>query len=208
MKIGIYGGTFNPIHTGHMQAVKFAAEYLQLDKLLLIPAGIPPHKALREDAADGAQRMAMTKLAAEAMELSCSVEVSDMELQRQGKSYTVDTLRALREQYPDAKLYFFMGTDMFLSFHIWYQPEEIAKLCTICAFGRSEADTEELFAVQRQYLAEKLGADCITISLPRIVDISSTQLREALSQGRGREYLAPAVYGYILGRAFMVQPRI
>ena len=198
MKIGIYGGTFNPIHTGHMQAVKFAAEYLQLDKLLLIPAGIPPHKALREDAADGVHRMAMTKLAAEAMELSCSVEVSDMELQRQGKSYTVDTLRALREQHPDAKLYFFMGTDMFLSFHTWYQPEEIAKLCTICAFGRSEADTEELFAVQRQYLAEKLGADCVTISLPRIVDISSTQLREALAQGRGREYLAPAVYGYIL----------
>ena len=91
-----------------------------------------------------------------------------------------------------------MGTDMFLTFHKWYKPEEIAALCTICAFGRSEADTEELFAVQREYLQKTLGANVITISLPQIVEISSTQLREKLQNGGGKEYLHPAVYGYIL----------
>lgn len=198
MKIGIYGGTFNPIHLGHMQAAQFAAAYLGIDRLLLIPAGIPPHKALRGDTADGVSRMAMAELAAQAMELPCPVEVSDMELRREGKSYTVDTVREIHRQYPDAQLYFFMGTDMFLTFHMWYQPEEIARHCTLCAFGRSEADTEELFAVQRQYLADKLGADCVTIALPKIVDISSTRLREMLAAGEGQAYLAPGVYGYIL----------
>ena len=207
MKIGIYGGTFNPIHLGHMQAAKFAAEYLELDRLVLIPAGIPPHKALKEDAADGTHRVAMTELAAQAMELSCPVEVSDMELLRQGKSYTVDTIRALRQKYPDAQLYLFMGTDMFLTFHTWYQPEEIARHCTLCAFGRTEADSEEMFAAQRQYLAEKLGANCVTITLPKIVEISSTQLRQALIEGKGQEYLSPAVYGYILSDAWTWIPR-
>ena len=198
MKIGIYGGTFNPIHMGHMQAAKFAAEYLALDKLILIPAGIPPHKTLAENSANNDQRLEMTRLAARSMDLEGRVEVSDMELKREGKSYTVDTMAELHRKYPDAKLYLFMGTDMFLSFQTWYQPQEIADLCTLCAFGRTEADSEELFAVQRQYLAEKFHAECVTITLPKIVDISSTQLRAALEEGRGRDYLDPAVYGYIL----------
>ena len=123
MKIGIYGGTFNPIHLGHMAAAKFAAEYLELDKLLLIPAGIPPHKAMAEDTALPEQRLAMTKLAAQSPELAGVAEVSDIELRREGKSYTVDTLRALREQYPEDQLYLLMGTDMFLTLQYWREPE-------------------------------------------------------------------------------------
>lgn len=196
MKIGIYGGTFNPIHAGHMAAAAFAAEYLQLDLLYLIPAGIPPHKALAEDTPASEHRLNMTRLAAGA--ISKNAKAQDIELRRTGKSYTVDTLRELRVLHPEDQLYFFMGTDMFLTFQKWYKPEEIAKLCTICAFGRSEADTEELFSVQREYLRETYHADVITITLPKIVEISSTQLREALKEGRGREYLHPAVYGYIL----------
>ena len=198
MKIGIYGGTFNPIHLGHMAAAKFAAEYLELDKLLLIPAGIPPHKAMAEDTALPEQRLAMTKLAAQSPELAGVAEVSDIELRREGKSYTVDTLRALREQYPEDQLYLLMGTDMFLTFQYWREPEEITKLCTLCAFGRSEKDTEELFAVQRQYLRDTYGASVVTIVLPAIIEISSTELRENLVKGHGQEYLTPAVYGYIL----------
>ena len=198
MKIGIYGGTFNPIHLGHMAAAKFAAEYLELDKLLLIPAGIPPHKVMAENTAQPEQRLAMTGLAAQALELKGVAEVSDIELRREGKSYTVDTLRALREQYPEDQLYLLMGTDMFLTFQHWRAPEEITKLCTLCAFGRSEKDTEELFAVQRQYLHDTYGASVVTLVLPAIIEISSTELRENLVKGRGREYLAPAVYGYIL----------
>lgn len=196
MKIGIYGGTFNPIHTGHMEAAKFAAEYLALDILYLIPAGLPPHKSLAEDTPDAEHRLNMTKLAAGTM--GKNVKVLDMELKRTGKSYTVDTLRELKNIHPEDELYFFMGTDMFLTFQKWYQPEEIVKLCTLCAFGRSEADTEELFAVQRTYLSKTFDAKIVTIVLPKIVDISSTELRAALKTGEGREFLSDAVYGYIL----------
>ena len=143
MKIGIYGGTFNPIHAGHMEAARFAAEYLALDTLYLIPAGLPPHKRLAEDTPDAEHRLNMAKLAAGTM--GKNVKVLDLELNRTGKSYTVDTLRELKAIHPEDELYFFMGTDMFLTFQKWYHPEEIVKLCTLCAFGRSEADTEELF---------------------------------------------------------------
>ena len=196
MKIGVYGGTFNPIHTGHMAAAKFAAQYLQLDLLYLIPAGLPPHKALAEDTPDAEHRLNMTRLAAGA--IGKNVKALDIELRRTGKSYTLDTLRELHAMHPEDELYFFMGTDMFLTFHKWYKPEEIAKLCTICAFGRSEADTEELFAVQREYLRETLDARVITLALPQIVEISSTQLREKLKTGDAKRFLHPAVYGYIL----------
>lgn len=196
MKIGVYGGTFNPIHTGHMAAAKFAMEYLKLDLLYLIPAGLPPHKALAEDTPSAEHRLNMTRLAAGA--IGGNVKALDIELRRTGKSYTLDTLRELHEEHPKDELYFFMGTDMFLTFHRWYKTEEIAALCTVCAFGRSEADTEELFAVQREYLQKTLGAKVITISLPQIVEISSTQLREKLQNGGGKEYLHPVVYGYIL----------
>ncbi len=196
MKIGVYGGTFNPIHTGHMAAAKFAMEYLKLDLLYLIPAGLPPHKTLAEDTPQAEHRRNMTGLAAGM--IGKNVTALDIELRRTGKSYTLDTLREIRAMHPYDALYFFMGTDMFLTFHRWYKPEEIAALCTICAFGRSEADTQELFAVQREYLSKTLGANVVTLALPQIVEISSTQLREALKNGGGREFLHPAVYGYIL----------
>lgn len=198
MKIGVYGGTFNPIHLGHMEAAKAAVSYLHLDKLLLIPAGEPPHKALREDAAGPLHRLEMTRLAAQAMELDGVAEVSGMELEREGKSFTVDTLAQLHGQFPRDRLYLLMGTDMFLSFQHWRKPKKIAGLCTLCAFSRSEKDAEALFAVQKSCLEEQFGADVVTIPLPRIIEISSTQLRESLAKGEGRQYLAPTVYGYIL----------
>lgn len=196
MKIGIYGGTFHPIHRGHIEAARFAAEYLGLDKLYLIPTGIPPHKELAEDAPGGAHRLAMALLAAEA--IGPFAEVSDMELRREGRSYTLETVRQLRKKHPKDRMYLLMGTDMFLTFQYWREPEKIAGLCTLCAFGRSEKDSQELFDVQRDYLARAFGADSVTIALPHIIDISSTRLRELLARGEGKEYLEPAVYGYIL----------
>lgn len=196
MKICIYGGTFNPIHLGHMEAAKFAAEHLRPDKLLLVPAGIPPHKIMEEGAPTPDQRLAMTDLAAQAV--GPMAEASDIELRREGKSYTLDTLRAVREEYPGADLFLLMGTDMFLTFHQWKEPGEIAKLCTLCAFGRSEKDSETLFDAQRELLREKFGAETVVLTLPRIVDVSSTQLREELRLGKGIEFLDPAVYGCIL----------
>ena len=154
MKIGIYGGSFNPPHLGHMAAAESAAKYLGLDELLLIPAGIPPHKMLSADAAGAEDRLAMTRLMGEQIALDTGVKVtaSDMEIMREGKSYTADTLRILHEQRPDDELWLLMGTDMFLTFQYWYKPDEIVQYAGLCAFGRTEKDGEELFAPQRKYL--------------------------------------------------------
>ena len=201
MKIGIYGGSFNPPHLGHMTAAIAASVCLKLDKLLLIPAGIPPHKVLSEGTPSEGHRLAMTRLMGEqvALETGIEVEVSDMEMLREGKSYTADTVRELHEAYPGDELWLFMGTDMFLTFQAWHQPEKIVKYAGICAFGRTETDTEELFAVQREYLAAVFpGTRITTMVLPNVVDISSTALRRAIPAGQGGRYLAPAVLGYIL----------
>ncbi len=204
MKIGVYGGTFNPIHRGHMEAARFAIEYLGLEKLYLIPAGIPPHKQLGQDAPAPEQRLEMVGLAA--ADIGPQVQASGMELERKGRSYTLDTLRELKKHLAKDQLYLLMGADMFLTFQNWREPEKIAALCTICAFGRSQADTAELFAVQRDYLARAFGAEVMALSLPHITDISSTQLRERLRLGEGREFLAPAVYGYILRKGLYSVP--
>ena len=155
MKIGIYGGTFNPPHLGHLEAARTAVKVLELDKLILIPAAVPPHKALPEGTPEGAHRLAMTERMADALSMPKVAEVSRMELDREGKSYTADTLRAIRAQYPNAQLWLLMGTDMFLTLHLWHDPEVITQLAGICAFGRTEQDGEELFAPQREFLSQK-----------------------------------------------------
>ena len=199
MKIGIYGGTFNPPHLGHVTAARAVFELLRLDKLLVIPAGLPPHKDLPDHSPTAAQRLEMTRLAAEQMGLDGKVEVLDMELSRAGKSYTSDTLAALKERYPDDELWLLMGTDMFLTLQAWHAPEKILSLAGIAAFGRTEADTEELFSVQRDYLYKAYPqARIFTLTIPGVIDVSSTELRQKLAEGTGGALLPPAVYGYIL----------
>lgn len=112
-----------------MAAAESAAKYLGLDELLLIRAGIPPHKMLSADAAGADDRLAMTRLMGEqiALDTGVKVTVSDMEIARGGKSYTADTLRILHEEHPDDELWLLMGTDMFLTFQYWYKPDEIVR---------------------------------------------------------------------------------
>ena len=199
MKIGIYGGTYNPPHLGHLAAARAVFELLGLDRLLLIPAGMPPHKAMPDGSPTAAQRLEMTRLAGEQLGLGERVQVLDLELNREGKSYTADTLAILREQYPEDELWLLMGTDMFLTLQAWHQPERILSMTGIAAFGRTEADTEELFSVQREYLSRTYpGARIFTLTIPGVVEISSTELREKLAKGTGEQYLSPAVYGYVL----------
>ena len=180
-----------------MAAAQTAIAALNLDKLLLVPAAIPPHKVLPQGTPAPEHRLAMVEKMADAMRLP-AVEVCPIELHRQGPSYTSDTLEEIRAQYPGAELWLLVGTDMFLTLHLWHQPEEIFRLAGVCAFGRTERDGEAVFAPQRDYLAHTFGARLTTITLPGLVDISSTRLRELLGRGEGREYLLPAVYGYIL----------
>ena len=199
MKIGIFGGTFNPPHLGHITAAREAFALLGLDRLLLIPVGLPPHKELPAGSPTAAQRLEMTRLAAEATELGDRVEVLDLELRREGRSFTSDTLEALKAQYPEDELWLLMGTDMFLSLQTWHEPERVLSLVNIAAFGRRAADTESSFAVQREYLCRTWPqANIRTLSISGVVEVSSTELRGKLKAGQGSELLAPAVYGYIL----------
>lgn len=198
MKIGIYGGTFNPPHLGHFAAAQTAIDALKLDKLLLMPAAVPPHKVLPEDSPSKEHRLAMVERMADAMDLPGRVEVSTLEMDRAGKSYTSDTVEEIHKRYPKAELWLLMGTDMFLTFHLWHDPGAITRLAGICAFGRTEDDGESVFAPQREFLQKKYNAKVVTITLPGLVDVSSTQLRDLLAREKGREYLMPSVYGYIL----------
>ena len=199
MKIGVFGGTFNPPHLGHLEAARTAMDALGLDKLLIIPTAIPPHKQLPEGTPSPEHRLAMSAKLADALLLPEQVEVSAAELNRKGKSYTSDTLEALHEKYPDAQLWLLMGTDMFLTLHQWHDPAAILRLAGICAFGRNEGDGEAVFAPQLEHLKKTFpGARLTTITLPELVEISSTRLRTLLAEGKGAEYLQPSVYGYIL----------
>ena len=198
MKIGIYGGSFNPPHLGHLAAARAAACVLELDKLVFVPTGIPPHKELPPGSPTSGQRLNMTAIAADQLLMPEKTEVWDAETHREGKSYTADTLVQAARRWPEAELWLLMGTDMFLTLHQWREPEKMLKIANVCAFGRTEQDSEEVFAPQRDHLSKTYGAKITTISIPDLVDISSTRLRELIGRGEGREFLPEAVYGYIL----------
>ncbi|MDR2654569.1 MAG: nicotinate (nicotinamide) nucleotide adenylyltransferase [Oscillospiraceae bacterium] len=172
MRLGIFGGTFNPIHKGHLRLAENFKNLLSLDKILLIPANIPPHKQA-PDLAEGVDRLNMCLLAARDYPF---IEVSDMELRREGASYTIDTLEALRRIYPDGEFFLILGGDMFLGFDAWHRFEEIIKNAAVCAAARRDKDCGEL-AAQRRKL-EALGANII-ISEAKAFEISSTEIRNA-----------------------------
>ena len=198
MKIGIYGGTFDPPHRGHMAAAAQAARTLGLDLLLLIPAGLPPHKHLSGSSAAPADRLNMTGIAADRLGLGIPVQVLDLEIRQEGKSYTSHTLRLLRAKYPEDELWLLMGADMFLSFHTWHEPEVIAQLANLCAFGREAGDAQAAMAPQKARLESELGARVVTMTIPGLVEVSSTQIREELARGDGAQWLDESVWGYIL----------
>ncbi len=198
MKIGIYGGSFNPPHLGHLAAAKASVAALGLDKLLVVPAGLPPHKELPEGTPSAAQRLTMAQLFTDQLRLPNIAECWDVELRREGKSYTADTLRTAKELWPDAELWLLMGTDMFLSLHTWREPETIAKLSGICAFGRAGQDDDDTFAPQRAFLERQYGAHIVTITIPDLVEVSSTRIRAMEDRSGWQDFLPEAVYGYIL----------
>ena len=197
MRIGVYGGTFNPIHRGHLTAARAAADALGLEKVLLIPDNLPPHKARPAGSATGEDRLEMCRLTAGEVP---GMEVLDLELRRSGPSYTSDTLAELHAQYPDDELWLLVGSDMFLSLQEWHEPERILSLAGIAAFHRTRGDETERFAQQKANLEQIYGARVALLENPDVVEISSTELRVQLAQGRGRSFLTEAVCGYVLRR--------
>ena len=196
MNIGIYGGTFDPPHWGHITAARAAMEQLKLDSLVRLPARVPPHPARPVGRASPEQRLEMAALAA--AELGKRAEVSDRELRRSGPSYTSDTLAELRREYPEDTLWLLMGSDMFLSLQTWHAPEEIMALARIAPFSREVEDESETFAAQQSRLERAYGAQIQIVQNPEVRELSSTEVRAALAAGRGSDLLPPAVYGYVL----------
>ena len=192
MKIGIYGGTFNPPHTGHLHAAKQAVQILGLDKLLLIPDRIAPHKEIPTGSPVPQQRLEMLRIAAAG---EAKMEVSDIELKREGASYSYLTVEALREIYPDAELYLLMGTDMFLTFETWKNPERITKNATLAVMYRGEkGERADIEAQKKRFEAQ--GAK-IELVENQILSISSTQLRRLIAFQCAGEFLPDGVGDYI-----------
>lgn len=185
MKIGVFGGTFNPPHNGHVRLAKAAADELKLDKLLVIPSCIPPHK-IAAKLADGQERLEMCRLA-----FGCDprFEVSPIELERGSRSYTVETLRELKALYPDSELYFIVGSDMLESFDKWYLWQEILSLSVLCAASREEGYSPDLSRFGK--LAERIKI--ITLDP---LEVSSTQIRNSAGEV-SPELLDPKVAAYI-----------
>lgn len=191
-RIGIYGGTFNPPHIGHIYAAKQAFSLLKLDKLLLIPDRIAPHKVLPEGSATAEQRMQMLKIGAAQIPYA---QISDMELRREGTSYTYLTVQELKSEYPNDEFFVIMGTDMFLSFHTWRNPEIIWRNATLAVLCRGDKGENATIAEQKEALEEK-GAK-IEIVPNEIVAISSTDLRRMLAFECAADYLPDGVLQYI-----------
>ena len=191
-RIGIYGGTFNPPHIGHIRAAMDAVRTLGLTKLYVIPDRIAPHKEIPEGSPSPQQRLDMIRIALKGQP---NVEVSDIELRREGKSYTYETVEQLRTLHPDAELILLMGTDMFLSFHEWRCPEKILSEASLGVFYRG--DRGEKAAIDARKAEMEATGYKIYLVCNDVVDISSTDLRRMLVFRCAEPFLPEGVGAYI-----------
>ncbi len=185
-KLGVYGGSFNPPHIGHVLAAQEAAAALSLDRVIFLPAAQPPHKQLPDGTPDAQTRLALTRAAVSGLPFA---EVSDLEFCRPGASYTADSLALLQAENPGDTLYLMMGTDMFLSLHTWSRPEQICRIADIVLASREEADDIVLLA-QKTRLEEEFGARVHLLN-NRFIELSSTIVRR-MAAFRCIDELVPA----------------
>lgn len=192
-KIGLMGGTFNPIHTGHLLLAETAYEQFGLDKVLIMPAKSPYHKKIYSIISDE-ERIDMIHCA---IQDNPHFELSLIEFQREGNTYTVDTLRALKEAYQNTEFYFIMGADSLYQFAQWKEPEEILKRAVILVASRDNIASSALNS-QIDYLTEKFGIGDIRLLQSPNMEISSHDIRKRVSENRSIRYLLPkAVQNYI-----------
>ena len=184
MKIGVFGGTFNPIHNGHIKVLNLYHKELGLDKIIVIPTNIPPHKTA-ENVVDSTDRISMLSLAFE----ECPyVEISDIELKMSGKSYTVNTITALKSIYPDDELYLIVGGDMFLCFETWKDYKHILLMCTLCSAPREIGEYNALKEYQKKLDPEK---SCTLLLDSEVLVLSSSEIREKIKSGIDLDSLLP-----------------
>ena len=192
MRVGIYGGTFSPVHNGHVAAAKAFMEQMWLDILYVIPTGVTPHKDMKGNATPQ-QRLEMCRLAFADVE---GVVVSDMEIKREGKSYTKDTLRELSR--PDDRLFLLLGTDMMLTLDTWREPDEIFRLCYPVYIRReSDASLDEKIVQKIAEYNQKYGKVVRRI-VTEPLELSSSMVRSAVAEGRAIDDMVhPQVVAYI-----------
>ncbi len=195
MRVGIYGGTFNPPHNGHKKLAYEFTGRLSLDLLIIVPDKIPPHKQ-SDFLASGEDRLNMCRLCFN----NPDTIVSDIELKRDSESYTVITLSELKKMYPDDDLYFLMGSDMLLSFHQWKEPEKILDYAVICAADRNDGKTECLYEYINNYFPDRKDRFVIMNFTP--IDISSTDIRKNI--GNYSDVLPESVSRYIAERGIYI----
>ena len=189
-RIGIFGGSFDPPHIGHIQSARRAAEALQLDRLLMIPAGAPPHKSGCN--VSGEHRLNMLRIAVGDDPV---LQVCDLEVNRGGVSYTYETVETVCEAYPNAEIFLLTGSDMFLSLQTWKNPERIFARATLAVFCRGNKDEQEKISETKQEL-EAQGHKVVVVP-NEIVNISSTQMRRLLAFQCADEFLPAGVGDYI-----------
>ena len=192
-KVGIMGGTFNPIHLAHTEMAKVCLRQQDLDKILFMPSKNPPHKKDKSILPEN-ERAVMVKLAVSEYD---KFVFSDFELQRKGTTYTEDTLRLLQEENPDDNYYFIMGADSLLYLDKWYRPQEILKRAVILAIGRDGSTPDELKEKRKELIKQYDKADIRFVHM-RQMDISSSMIREGIAHGENMEkYLDKEVWNYI-----------
>ena len=189
IKTGIFGGAFNPPHKGHINLAKEAIEQLKLRKLLIIPTFESPHKATK--LAPFEERAEMCRRAFSGISDKCEIEICEIERELGGISYTINTLRALKKRYTDARFFLLIGGDMLFSFTEWYKYESILKECEVCAAARGGDNFSEML----EYATE---VGHIKVLPTNVVDISSTEIREKIQKGEDTsEWITEDVRGYI-----------
>lgn len=200
MKIGIFGGTFNPPHLGHLRLVRTFCENLQLDRVLIIPNKRPTHKRYDSLTTDEERLFMCRKTFADE-----KFEISTMEMERETDSYTVLTLRELKALYPNDEFYTIIGSDMLLMFHKWYKYKEILENCTLCVASREDGDDLQAlrsyaFRYLRIFIKEREGKH-ILLSPAAPMEVSSTEIRQKIENGESTEgLLADGVEEYIRDR--------
>ena len=190
-RIGLFGGSFNPIHSGHINLAVSVMEKLMLDKVVFIPSGLAPHKSSSEYA-DSADRLEMCRLATEEYE---SFEVSDYEINKSGKSYSVYTVEHFRKIFPDDELFLMVGSDMLLTFDTWFRYEDILKNAVLAAVSRNGNDFDELYKMTERL--SDLGR--IVVVNNDAITISSSKIRKMIKNNEDIScYLNGKVVKYII----------
>lgn len=195
-RIGILGGTFNPIHLGHIQIAYGALEQFHLDEVIFLVAGTPPHKAITDDIS-AHHRLEMVKVA---IAKEPRFRADDMEIRKGGKSYTYQTLQFLHEKYPEHEYYFIIGEDSLASFEEWKHPEIISSCAVILAAVRQDRKTTDSLQFEREleHCRSMFGEHFYGLRVPNFV-VSSTQIRESFYKDECvRDWISPEVYKYIL----------